>query len=267
MSVATILPVSAVDAAAGVSDAEFKRLMGIPRGREMPPEVGERSDLARRWYAGHGRPFIAARRIGLREAGHDSVTLETGDVIAGAALAERLHAGEAHALVALAVSAGREAADEAARLWADERPDESWFLDRFAVAVAEQLVWQASAALCGDATAAGEGLLPHLSPGCGRWDISGQHQLMALLLGVTPQEVRAATSASEGETSPGATLGPLTLLDSGALRPQHSLLAALGVTRRAIVATPESSCRSCDLTHCRYRRARYARGSVAGMNE
>ena len=266
MSAATILPVSASDAAAGVAEAEFKRLLGIPRGREMAAALVERADLARRWYVAHGRPFVAARRVGLRDVGSQFVTLETGEVIDGGALAERLREGEAHGLVALAVSAGREAADEAARLWADDRPDESWFLDRFAAAVAEQLVWRASAALCGDATAAGEGLLPHLSPGCGRWDISGQHALMALLLGVPSREARASTPATEGETSRGVTLGPMTLLETGALRPQHSLLAALGVTRRAIVATPESSCRSCDLARCRFRRARYAGDSAPGVN-
>jgi len=267
VSAATILRISAGDAAGGVSDAEFKRLIGIPRGREVSGEVAARAALARPWYIEHGRPFVATRRIELREIGADSVTLETGEVIEGAALAERLRGGEAHALVALAVSAGSEAADEAARLWAVDRPDESYFLDRFAAAVAEQLVWQASAALCADATAEGEGLLPHLSPGCGRWDISAQHQLMALLLGASPEDVRAAADATEDEPSRGPTLGPLTLLESGALRPQHSLLAALGVTRRAIVSTPESSCRSCDLAHCRYRRARYARGSSSGATE
>lgn len=262
----TMLSVSASDAAAGVSEVEFTRLLGIPRGREVSEEVGERAALARHWYVEHGQPFVAVRRAGLRAVGPRSVTLETGEVVEGAALAERLVAGEAHALVAIAVSAGREVADEAARLWADDRPDESYFLDRFAAAVAEQLVWQASAALCGDATAAGEGLLQHLSPGCGRWDISGQHALMALLLGVLSQEVRASTSATEAETSHGVTLGPLTLLETGALRPQHSLLAALGVTRRAIVATPESSCRCCDLARCRFRRARYVRDSAPGVN-
>ncbi len=258
MSAATILHISAGDAAAGVSDAEFKRLIGIPRGREVSEEVAARAGLARHWYVAHGRPFVATRRIELRDIGVASVTLGTGEVITGAALAERLRDGEAHALVALAVSAGCEVAEEAARLWAADRPDESYFLDRFAAAVAEQLVWQASAALCGDATAAGEGLLPHISPGCGRWEISAQQSLMALLIGVSPPAGRDADPA--GHDPDGVmTIGPLTLLETGALRPQHSLLAALGVTRRAIVATPESSCRSCDLAHCRYRRARCAR--------
>ncbi len=259
MSVATVLAVSGAAAAAGVTDAEFRRLLGIPRGREVAAEIRERAELARRWYAEHGRPFVAVRRVALRSAAPGSVTLETGEVITGAALAERLRDGEAHALVVLAVSAGPEVAAEAARLWADDRPDESYFLDRFAAAIAEQLVWQASAVLCGDATAEGEGLLPHLSPGCGRWEISAQHELMALLCAEPMSRSSAAPPAGGEDEQPVLEFGPMTLLASGALKPQHSLLAALGVACRAIVATPESSCRSCDLARCRYRRAPYAR--------
>jgi hypothetical protein len=259
MSAARTLQVTAAGAAAGVADAEFRRLLGIPRGREVTAEIAERAESARRWYAEYGRPFVAARRVALHSATAGSVTLETGDVLDGAALAERLRDGEAHALVALAVSAGPEIAEEAARLWADDRPDEGYFLDRFAAAVAERLVWQASASLCAEATDAGEGMLPHLSPGCGRWEISAQHQLMALLCGEPLQRFRTVTSAGGDDAQPELVLGPVTLLASGALKPQHSLLAALGVARRAIVATPENSCRSCDLARCRYRRAPYAR--------
>jgi hypothetical protein len=51
------------------------------------------------------------------------------------------------------------------------------------------------------------------------------------------------------------TLGPLELLSSGALRPQHSVLAALGVTRRAASSSAADLCRSCDLDPCAFRRA------------
>jgi hypothetical protein len=280
MTVASVLQVSGSDAAAAVSDAEFHRLLGIPRGREVPVDVIERAGLARCWYEEHGRPFVATRRMALAGIRRDAVALETGDVLEGPALADRLRAGEAHALVVAAFSAGGEVADEAARLWTAERPDESYFLDRFAAAVAEQLVWRASAALCADATAAGEGLLGHLSPGCGRWDLSAQHALMALLLGRPAAGIPAPTSRDgvrpaqvdvAGTTDQHRdvwSIGPISLLESGALHPQHSLLAALGVARRAIVVTPESSCRSCELRHCRYRRAAYARDVAdPGMSE
>jgi hypothetical protein len=51
------------------------------------------------------------------------------------------------------------------------------------------------------------------------------------------------------------TLGPIDLLSSGALHPQHSLLAALGVTRRHYTSSAEGLCRSCDLDPCAFRRA------------
>jgi hypothetical protein len=241
----------APDVVAAVSDAEYGRLLGLPRGRAVSDDVAGRAAEARRWYAGHGRPFVAVRRSELIEIGADYVRTASGHRIAGSALADRLRAGEAHALVVAAVSAGPEVAEEAARLWAAERPDESYFLDRLAAAVAERLIWHASAVACSDATPAGEAMLPHLSPGCGRWGLEAQHDLMTMLLGHDP-EMRGVP-AGDGELP----LGPVTLLASGALRPQHSLLAALGVTRRAIVATPESSCRCCALARCRFRRAAY----------
>jgi hypothetical protein len=73
----------------------------------------------------------------LREIGGGGVTLETGDRLSSALLAERLEKGDAHALFVLAASAGPEVAEEAKRLWAEDRPDEAFFLDRFAAAVTE----------------------------------------------------------------------------------------------------------------------------------
>ena len=61
-----------------------------------------------------------------------------------------------------------------------------------------------------------------------------------------------ANRLREGES---AGRGPIELLPSGALRPQHSVLAALGVTHRTFANTPEALCRSCDLDPCAFRRA------------
>jgi hypothetical protein len=236
---AVALPAPATALAAAVPEREYLRLLGLPRGRALEGELLDRANGARAWYAGHGHPFVATRRVALREVGPTSVTLETGAELRSTVLADRLRAGEGHALVVLAASAGCEVADEAARLWATDRPDEAFFLDRFAVAVTERLVFWASATICRASEPAGETLLPHLSPGCGHWDLADQHRLMALLTG----------------EDAGTILGPIALLPSGALRPQHSVLAALGVTHRPFAATPEDLCRSCDLDPCAFRRA------------
>jgi hypothetical protein len=243
---------TATEIAATVPEHEYLRLLGLPRARALEGDLLARAEGARHWYASHGQPFVAARRVGLAALGPATVTLDDGTVLSGAAIADRLRSGEAHAVVALAASAGREIADEAARLWAD-KPDEAFFLDRFAVAAAEGLVRFVAASLCRESEPAGETLLPHLSPGCGHWDIADQHRLMGLLVGEPP-----------GDRAPAGTvsLGPLSLLPSGALDPQHSVLAAFGVTRHAFATTPEALCRSCDLDPCAFRRAPFATATL-----
>jgi len=238
----------AAELAAAVSERELARLLGLPRERPLEGELGARADAARGWYARHGDPFAATRRLAVVDAGASQVQLEDGTVLRSAALANGLRRTEGHALVALAVSAGRAVAAEASRLWAAERPDEAFFLDRFAAAATEALVLWASGEECRSASAAGETLLPALSPGCGDFDIADQQRLFALL-GGAPQHERAV-------------LGPIELLPTGALAPPHSLLAAVGVTRRALArTTPDDLCRSCALERCAYRRAAYRKGS------
>ncbi|MFI4945913.1 MAG: hypothetical protein ACHP85_21750 [Burkholderiales bacterium] len=228
--------------AAAVSARELLRLVGLPRGRELAAELRERAQAARAWYAAHGRPFAATRRCAVERVSAGEVLLAGGTTLRSDALAEGLRASRGHAVVVLAVSAGPEAAVESRRLWPD-RPDEAYFLDRFAAAVAEALVLWASGHECREASGAGETLLPPLSPGCGRFEIGDQQRLMQLL-GGTP------TAAGRLQ------LGPLELLETGALDPQHSLLAVLGVTRQSVAAAaPEDLCRACELEPCGFRRA------------
>ena len=240
MTLPVVVP---AELAAQVDDREYLRLLGLPRGRPLDGELAVRAAGARSWYAAYGRPFLAFRRSEIVTVDASSVTLSDGTRFASAALADRLAGGEAHALVALAATAGREVAAEAQRLWTEERPDEAYFLDRFAVAVTERLVFRASGAICRASESEGETLLPHLSPGCGHWDLADQHRLMGLL-------------------APGPTLGPMELLSSGALRPPHSVLAAFGVTRRTVRVAPEDLCRACDLDPCAFRRAPFTLMSV-----
>jgi hypothetical protein len=259
--IAEALSITGAELAGVVSEREYLRLLQLPRSRPLEGDLRERAEGARGFYAAHGRPFAAARRAGLRDLGSATVALETGDVFESQPLADRLRAGEAHALLALCASAGLEVAEEAARLWAADRPDEAYFLDRFAAAAAERLVFWAAGSLCRASEPKGETLLPHLSPGCGHWDIADQHRLMRLLTGPPgPGPAAPSPRNAEPEGAPGAVLalGPVSLLPSGALRPPHSVLAAFGVTRRASVRAPEDLCRACDLHPCAYRRTPYA---------
>lgn len=233
----------ATELGAAVSERELLRLLGLPRGRRLEGDLRERADGARAWYVAHGRPFAASCRVGVQDVSASLVWLTDGTELRSSALAESVRATQGLAVVALAVSAGREVAAEVGRLWATDRPDEAFFLDRFAAAVTEALVPWCSGAVCRSASPAGETLLPPLSPGCGRFEIGDQQRLMRLL---------GAVPAGDGRLA----LGPIELLTTGALDPPHSLLAAIGVTRQPLsAATPEDVCRSCDLEPCAFRRA------------
>lgn len=240
----------AAELAAAVSEQELLRLYGLPRGREPEAAALSRSQAARAWYAAEGRPFVATRRVAVAALAASEVELADGTAMRSGALADALRATRGHAVLVLAASAGREVAAEAAALW-KERPDEAFFLDRFAAAVTEALVLWAAARACREASGAGETLLPPRSPGCGDFEI-GDQQRLARLLGAVPMSEERLR------------LGPIELLATGAMDPPHSLLAALGVTReRLATARPEDLCRGCELEPCSFRRARFAGPSRA----
>lgn len=233
---------SGAEAAARVSDAEFARLLLVPRGRLAEGLLRERAEAARAWYALHGRPLLLARRAALARCEAGGVELEGGAWLPGAALAERLRTAGGRGLFVALASAGPEIDEASAAAWAEGRPDDGFFLERFGVAVAEELLRGAAVALCREAEAAGETLLSPLSPGCGDWEFAAQPVLWSLLAGDA------------------ASLGPVALLESGQLRPKASILAALAVTSRVAApaaADPREACRGCDLHPCAFRRAPY----------
>lgn len=249
MTLAIISNIEAAPVAACVSQQEYHRLLSLPRNYNMESDMLERAENARTWYSQNGQPFVASVRIDLQSINPPIVLLKSGHELRSDVLAKRLQKGEAHSLMILAVSAGPEVSKAVAAHWAEGRPDEAFFLDRFAVGVVEYLVFNASQIFCRSLESKHETLMQHLSPGCGEWDISDQHKLMQLLTGL-----------------PGKTdLGPLKLLDSGALDPQHSVLAVIGVTHGNFAYTPVHLCRSCDLDPCEFRRAPYRGEEVQSL--
>ena len=249
MRSATISNIDAASVTASVTQQEYHRLLSLPRNYTMEGEMLQRAENARTWYSQNGEPMVASLRIDLQQINPPTVLLISGHELQSDVLAKRLQKGEAHSLTILAVSAGREVSKEVARHWAEGRPDEAFFLDRFAVGVVEHLLFNASQIFCRSLESKHETLMQHLSPGCGEWDISDQHKLMELLTGV-----------------PGKTeLGPLKLLNSGAIDPQHSVLAVIGVTHGNFAYTPAHLCRSCDLNPCEFRRAPFRAEAVESL--
>jgi len=236
-TLASIAPAAAM-LAAQVTPEEYARLLMVPRRKLLEDALADRARAATEWYAAHGRPWIGARRVEIARLDAAGVTLATGQSFAARALAERLQAADSHAVVAVAVTAGAEAEAEYRRHWTEGRPDEGFFVERFAVGVTEQLVRYASAWTCRTAEAQGETALFHASPGCGSWPLEEQGKLMGVLA---------------GDSAP--AVGPVTMMPSGALTPAHSVLALVGLTRRQVAPTPADACRDCDLAPCAFRRA------------
>jgi hypothetical protein len=149
---------------------EYARLLGYPAGRPLEGDVLSRAEEALGWYRSHGNPRVFSRVVG-------------SETIA-------------------AITAGREAEEEAAKLWAADRVDEAYFLDRLAAAVVEHLALS---------------LGTPRSPGHRGFPIEEQARLYGLL---EPSEIE--------------------LLPSGMLNPKNSLLAVYGPEHEN--ASPCSRC-------------------------
>jgi len=219
-----------------VAPQEYARLLGMPRSRPLEGPLAQRAEGARAWYATHARPAVVARRLAVDRVGAGHVVVGPGVSLASATLAARFRNGDARAMMVVAVTAGPEVDEEVDRLWSAGLPDEAYFLDRFGAVVAETLVRWAMVWTCRRSEPQRETVLPHLSPGCGDWGFDDQRRLMKLVGG--------------GE----AAVGPLSMMDSGMLRPKNSLLAAFGVTRGTVRPSPADACVECDRVPCSFRR-------------
>lgn len=224
---------------------EYVRLLGYPRGWELEGRGRELADWARAWYSEHGHPWFYARQAESFALPGGAVEID-GVAFSSARLRSTLDQAGAHSAVLVAVGAGPEAEDEARQRWAEEKPDEYFFLEMFASAVVEHLVTLAGARLCDWAEKHELAVLPHYSPGYPEWDVAEQPRLLSLIQ-------RSAHTPLPS---------PLGVLESGMLRPRKSLLAVFGLThhrdrlRRITELVP---CETCSFGPCEYRRAPYRR--------
>lgn len=233
-----VLSAASVDA--GVSEAEYHRLLGYPRDHVPGDQALELARAARQWFAAHGRPWLYVRETELT-IGRDS--LQFGGVeFVSPRLHGHLRRWGARQAMLVAVSAGPECEEHARALWQDSRPDEYFFLEILGSAVVEHLTAAANHRLCERADAAGLLAMPHYSPGFAGWDVAEQNKLFDLI------------------TRGGAAVlpGPLEVLPSGMLRPKKAQLAVVGLAPRTpenLQAVGHGPCERCGWAHCAYRRA------------
>ena len=121
-----------------------------------------------------------AREAERFELADDSISVD-GVQFRSQRLRNTLKDAEAHSVILVAVGAGPEAEEEARRRWADDKPDEYFFLEVYASAVVEHLTTLAGARLCDWAEQRQMAVLPHYSPGYPEWDIQEQPRFLDLL--------------------------------------------------------------------------------------
>lgn len=223
-----------------VEEAEYARLLGLPRGHVMEEPLAGLALWAREWYETNGRPWTCARGVESLETGSETTRVETTE-LSSPHLAARLQRAEATAAVVAAVGAGPEAEEEAGRLWRQGHPDRYFFLETYASAVVEALLRGLVGRLCAWADERGLAALPPYSPGYRGWPLTDQHRLLEL--------VRGADAPLPS---------PLEILASGQLRPKKSQLALFGLAPKSERTTGLAElipCTMCDHSPCRYRRA------------
>jgi hypothetical protein len=230
-----------------VRPEEYVRLLGYPHGRVLEGRAEELADWAKDWYAANGKPWIYARQAEEFAISGDSFCID-GVPFVSRRLRHMLEQAKAESVALVAVGAGREIEEEASKRWADEKPDEYFFLEIYGAAVVEHLTTLAGAELCEWAEQRGMAALPHYSPGYSEWDVAEQPRLLALI--------------KDGEKEPFPF--ELEALDSGMLRPRKAHLAVFGLTRHCDQLrrlTDLVPCESCSFNPCRYRRAPYRRNA------
>lgn len=225
-----------------VQPAEFRRLLGYPKGHVPGERAGELAAWAADWYARHGRPWVYLRDATL-QLERASLVID-GSEFVSARLQELLAVGRASRVVLVAASAGGACEAEAARLWREGKPDEYFFLETYASAVVEHLVATTSGRICAMAESTDLAVLPHYSPGYTGWDVADQPRLFELIrarqLRPFPEELR--------------------VLPGGMLQPKKAILAVFGLTSRLehpVKSAQLIPCENCGFSPCAYRRAPY----------
>jgi hypothetical protein len=225
-----------------VNPAEYQRLLGYPRDRQLDGRASDLAAAAREWYEQYGSPWTYSQRCDELHVADDMVRID-GSSFVSPRFAAMLRESAANAVILVAASAGAELVSEAQRLWKDEKPDEYFFLEMYGSAVVEYLLTMKGAELCAEAEVSGAAVLPHYSPGYSDWDVAQQPKLLELL--------RSGDNQLPGE---------LDVLESGMLRPKKSLLAVFGVTpqrERVSKFATLNSCERCSFQSCQFRRSPY----------
>jgi hypothetical protein len=230
-----------------IQEVEYQRLLGYPKNYSLEGRARELAKGAQEWFARNGRPWIWAREVPSLEL-KSGIACVGGIEFSSKKLQEILLEADAHSVLLVAVSAGKECEEHARELWNADKPDEYFFLETYGSAVVEQLITVASGRICAWADDNKMAALPHFSPGYSGWNIADQLVLWELFQ----------------KNFDGAFPRGLEVMASGMLRPKKSLLAVAGLTRdleKAKRFRKLIPCEDCSLPNCKFRRGAYKRST------
>jgi len=228
-----------------VQEAEYKRLLGYPKDHVLGGKPKELVDSTCKWYNENCKPWIYVRQIENLELSNGRFCIN-GIEFTSKRVYEQLAEAEAHNVVVVAVSAGKNCEGRARQLWKEEKPDEYFFMEMYGSAVVEHLIANAAGRICAYADQTMMAALPRYSPGYPEWDILEQHKLFEVILKGKKHEFPEE----------------INVMQTGMLSPKKSLLAVFGITKNLEKAQRDANlipCENCSLQNCRYRRAPYRR--------
>lgn len=235
-------PATASEPSVDVSDYEYYRMLGYPKGHVPEGRACEIAEATRAWYAENGTPWTYAREI---TVGWDAETLLLdGSPFPSPSLAHYFQIHRVKRAFVLAANPGNALPALANTHWEAGRPDEYFFAEVYGTAVAEVLFARTSHEICAEAAASGLVPLEHYLPGYGGWDIAEQpalHRLIFRTPDSTPPE-------------------PIEVLPSGMPRPKKVMLAIAGLApdSPALRRDPDLvPCGGCGLEACTFRRVPY----------
>jgi hypothetical protein len=197
-----------------IPDHELARRMGLPSAAELERSAPGLAARARSWFDACFAPCTFSHTVDIASIEGSTVALGCGAVLRGPVLADRLSSARAHALAAVAWTAGPALDNTVAKLWDEGHVDESYALDALGSAAVEHMRKAETERQCLEAHTHGLGALAPYSPGYDGWPLEDQPVLWNLLA-----------------AGPGGFRERIRCLPSGMLIPRKSQLAVVGLTR------------------------------------
>jgi hypothetical protein len=225
-----------------ISDYEYFRMLGYPKGHLPEGRAREIADATRAWYAENGLPWTYRRELAV--GWDDETLLLDGVSFPSPQLATYFREHAVTRAFGVVANPGSALPARAHEHWQGGRPDEYFFAEVYGTAVAERLFAEVTQPICKIACAEGAVPLEHYLPGYGGWDIAEQPALHQLIF-------------KHPEAAPPE---PIEVLASGMPRPKKVMLAIAPIAPEAPVFRHDPSlvpCGGCSLEACPVRLAPY----------